>query len=545
MTINIDILMASISAGEDTELELKEVVFKGKRFFLGSASGGGAAASLAEEMVSMANTSGGRIVLGVRDSDRVPIGIDPDKRELVEGVVVGAASENCVPSIAPRLNWEFLPGNDGESKLCLIVEIPASRFDVHQTKSGKYLERIGSHKRLIPAERLARLLSSRRLTSPVEERPVLNAKLTDLDEVRLSKYFRSRFSDWETPEDWQETLVSHKLAVVSDDQVHPTYLGILLFAEQPDVFIPDAYVDMALYEHDEPDGNTSDTQRIVGPIPEQIEQALAWLRISPLNPTVSVKDGDGRHDYITYSDFALQEAVVNAIAHRDYEIRGSQVIIRMFPDRVEFQNPGALHDSLTIENLYAGCQPMRRNQLLAGYLRNYKSPVTGSSYMEARGEGFLNLVRTSERISGRQPVLERIGEATKLTIFGGVAAKEAMKSEEASVGEELSDNEIMVLTLLAGETAMPGSHMAVETLKRDAKKEGLENLGFALAYRRLERKGLVETGTEEDERDDYQYQSATVTSDGWDWLEAHESLLKLRGAEADLGDEELEDDIPF
>ena len=89
----------------------------------------------------------------------------------------------------------------------------------------------------------------------------------------------------------------------------------------------------------------------------------------------------------------------------------------MFPNRIEFQNPGALHNTLTIENLYAGCQPMRRNQLLAGFLRNYKSPVTGSSYMEARGEGFLNLVRASERISGRRPDLQQIGEATKLTIF--------------------------------------------------------------------------------------------------------------------------------
>jgi predicted HTH transcriptional regulator len=59
----------------------------------------------------------------------------------------------------------------------------------------------------------------------------------------------------------------------------------------------------------------------------------------------------------------------------------------MFPDRIEFQNPGALYNTLTIENLYAGCQPVRRNQLLAGFMRDYKSALTGRSYMEARGEG--------------------------------------------------------------------------------------------------------------------------------------------------------------
>ena len=44
-------------------------------------------------------------------------------------------------------------------------------------------------------------------------------------------------------------------------------------------------------------------------------------------------------------------------------------------------------------------------------------PVTGSSFLEARGEGFLNLVRDSLRLSGRRPELEQIGAATKLTIF--------------------------------------------------------------------------------------------------------------------------------
>ena len=50
-------------------------------------------------------------------------------------------------------------------------------------------------------------------------------------------------------------------------------------------------------------------------------------------------------------------------------------------------------------------------------MRDYMSPLTGTSYMEARGEGFLNLVRGSQRLSGRRPELEQIGHATKLTIY--------------------------------------------------------------------------------------------------------------------------------
>ena len=250
-----------------------------------------------------------------------------------------------------------------------------------------------------------------------EQRPVPGSDLNDLSEVRLDKYFRDRFSDWSWPEDRGSTLVAHKLAVELDTGLTPTHLGLLLFAEQPERYMNGACIDLAAYSHEDPDGNTIDAKRIVGPVPEQIAQALAYIRLSPLVPTISRKDGEGRMDYPSYVETALQEAVVNAVVHRDYEIAGSQIIIRMYPDRIEFQNPGALHNTLTIENLYAGCQPVRRNQLLAGFMRDYKSALTGRSYMEARGEGFLNLVRDSLRLSGRRPMLEQIGEATRLTIY--------------------------------------------------------------------------------------------------------------------------------
>ncbi|MFC1896839.1 ATP-binding protein [Thermodesulfobacteriota bacterium] len=125
----------------------------------------------------------------------------------------------------------------------------------------------------------------------------------------------------------------------------------------------------------------------------------------------------GRIDLPAYVDTAMQEAVVNAVVHRDYEITGSQIIIRIFRGRIEIQNPGGLHNTLTEESLYAGCQPVRRNQHLAGFMRDFPSQITGTSFMEARGEGFLNLVRDSQALSGIRPKIERIGEAVKLTIY--------------------------------------------------------------------------------------------------------------------------------
>ena len=251
---------------------------------------------------------------------------------------------------------------------------------------------------------------------PVEVRPVFGASLDDLHELRLELYFRDRFPDWSKPGDWTSTLLAHKLAAETDAGVTPTHLGVLLFCERPERYLPGAYIDLAAFRS-AADGNSADSRRVVGPLPEQIGQVLTYFGVSPLVPTSSRKEPFGRRDFPSYVHVALQEAVVNAVVHRDYEVRGSQIIIRLFPDRIEFQNPGALYNTLTVENVYAGCQPARRNQFLAGFMRDYKSPLTETSYRPARGEGFLKLVRASERLSGRRPELEQIGEATKLTIF--------------------------------------------------------------------------------------------------------------------------------
>jgi len=60
---------------------------------------------------------------------------------------------------------------------------------------------------------------------------------------------------------------------------------------------------------------------------------------------------------------------------------------------------------------------VRRNQILAGFLRDYESPATGRRYMETRGQGFLTLVSRSLKLSGHRPELVNMGGAVKLTLF--------------------------------------------------------------------------------------------------------------------------------
>jgi predicted HTH transcriptional regulator len=259
---------------------------------------------------------------------------------------------------------------------------------------------------------------------PFEQRPVFSAGLEDLEKERFQSYYKVRYGE---PYDagavpYDRLLQNLKLAAPDEiGNLHPTGLGLLLFSSEPERWISGAYIDIATYDAPEPDADRQRDAKIFrGTVVKQIEQTMDYLQGSPFLPTAARKDGRGRLDLPSYSLRALQEAVTNAVVHRDYSIPGAQVRVFIFPDRIEISNPGRLHNTLTPSDLFAGCQPVRRNQMLAGFLRDYISPITQRSYMEGRGEGFLTMVRECKKTSNRLPELEIIGDSVKLTIWAAV-----------------------------------------------------------------------------------------------------------------------------
>ena len=119
---------------------------------------------------------------------------------------------------------------------------------------------------------------------------------------------------------------------------------------------------------------------------------------------------------------AVFEAVVNAVAHRDYSIHGSKIRVFVFDDRLEIFSPGGLPNSLTIESL-----PLRqstRNELLATLLGRVATELRGTPpigrryFIEKRGEGVPIILRESREHSGREPEYRLIDDAeVMLTIW--------------------------------------------------------------------------------------------------------------------------------
>ena len=121
-----------------------------------------------------------------------------------------------------------------------------------------------------------------------------------------------------------------------------------------------------------------------------------------------------RVDLPQYSDRAVFEAIVNAVVHRDYSIRGSRIRLSMFADRIEISSPGALPNGMTVESM--ATRQSTRNETLASVLgRMSVGSIAGSRdrdyFMERRGDGIPIIWSETEKLSGRLPERELIDEA--------------------------------------------------------------------------------------------------------------------------------------
>ena len=401
-------LLEKIRSGEDSSLETKTVRFGGEMVV------GPRRDDLADEISAFANTRGGVIVMGVDDKTREIVGIPPDRTGIVERHIF----EICEDSIKPPVHFlSFhlrLPDSTGDRRHVLKVEVPRSLF-VHESPGG-YFHRQGSSKRKLPPEHLARLFQQRSQARlfRFEEQPVPRSDVNDLSEELWKKY-TTRSDD---PPD-TVMLKRSLLAKEEDGTVAASVAGVLLCCEHPERFLPNAFIQAVRYRGARQDGNYQiDAQSIRRPLDRQIRRTKYFLK---RNQAVAAAKKPRRTEKPQFSERAVFEALVNAVAHRDYSVHGSKIRFFMFDDRLEIYSPGGLPNTLTVDSL--ALRQSTRNELITGLLA--ETPVAetigdagGSFYMEKRGDGVPIILRESERLSGKKPVYRLIDDSELLlTIY--------------------------------------------------------------------------------------------------------------------------------
>jgi ATP-dependent DNA helicase RecG len=136
--------------------------------------------------------------------------------------------------------------------------------------------------------------------------------------------------------------------------------GALMFASKVEKFIPHAESILAAFKGKDKT-NIYDRNDVKDDLLIQFNEAIAFLK-KHLNVRSEIRGVD-RFDIYEIPLDALREAVVNAIVHRDYHIKGTSIYVRIYDDRVEIENPGGLPDGITKRDF--GKSSVRRNPIIA------------------------------------------------------------------------------------------------------------------------------------------------------------------------------------
>lgn len=326
-----------------------------------------------DSLSALANRTGGGTILFGMDEQRGFAVCGVQNLHLLQEQLGNQAANEMMPPIRPVFTHVEVEG-----KIVVAMEIPEAPYNQKPCykksdgwQNGAYIRTGSGDRRMTPYEIYGYLSAQ---ASPRDDcQPVLNATVDDLDLPRVEAYFqrqqakRPRAAYLGAP--YEELLERFRLAVQADGVLRPTLAGLLIFGEEPDRFERQLVITFLHYygtseEEKTPRGERFvDNRKFTGPIPEMVEDTirhiLGSIRMGSRIGTVF------REDVPEYPEEAIREAVINAVAHRDYSAyaRGSYIQVRLFADRLEIQSPGGLFGNVTEETLDRN-QSTRNSELM-------------------------------------------------------------------------------------------------------------------------------------------------------------------------------------
>lgn len=298
--------------------------------------------ALAETLVAFANGDGGTIVLGV-DGAGKPIGsVYPED---VEGVL-RRAELMCRPPI--HTGWEQIDLSGASVVAVSVTRSP----ELHSLADGRVVIRMGAHNRPLGGEAI-RQLAATKSSADFESEAVPGAQRSDLDDEIIAEYLVKRAERQRRPIEAPADEVLREIGALTD-QGEVTTVGLLLFGKAPQRFLPQSGLVFVKFSGTEPRGEGGlpgydRREEIGGPLARVIETTWRLMR-GEMRDGAVVK-GLEREERPEYPLFAVREALVNAVCHRDYRVKGRRIEIRMFTDRLEVISPGGLPGFMTVDNL--------------------------------------------------------------------------------------------------------------------------------------------------------------------------------------------------
>ncbi|MDY6875261.1 MAG: ATP-binding protein [Chloroflexota bacterium] len=300
------------------------------------------AQQLAETLVAFANSDGGTILIGVDETGRAVEQVYADEVE----VALGAAVQECRPPVEAR--WHQAAAEEGLAFAITVARSP----ELHSLTDGRVLVRAGAENRPLSGDQI-RQLAATKSTADFEMEPAPGARREDFDDdvvaEFVTKWQEHQRREWTRPVD---DLLLEVGAV--DGSGRPTIAGVLLFAGNPQAFLPQSGLTFVKFGGKLPRGETGRPgygrrEEIGGPLARIVQRT--WEVVGEEMRTGAVVTGLERQERTEYPVSAVREALVNAVAHRDYRLGGRRIEVRMFTDRMEIISPGGLPGFITVDNI--------------------------------------------------------------------------------------------------------------------------------------------------------------------------------------------------
>ena len=353
---------------------------------------------LAREVVAFANFQGGRVILGVEDDGTI---VGAGRANLEEWITDTVFGQYVHPTIMPF--YQEIRIDDQRRIAVLSIDQGITKpYVVRNNQREDIYVRMGSTSRLASREQQACLFPVGGMLHP-EQLPVSGSTLADLSLDRLRNYLSSIVKDQSLPSDpdaWHRRLCGLGLMTERDlDQPVCTVAGMALFGHKPRRHLRHGGVRWMAFDGTEKSCRALDDRVCDGPLValrrelasgsiEVSEDGLIEKVIDFMTPFISTESDRVDVSMVRsrsweYPLEAVREAIVNALAHRDWT-RHEEVEVVRYQDRLEILSPGALQNSMTVERIIAG-QRSARNPLMVDVLRDY-------GYVDARGMGVRNKI---------------------------------------------------------------------------------------------------------------------------------------------------------
>ena len=382
--------------------------------------------NLAREICAMANATGGYILIGVSDDGQIrPVNISNKLKSEIQDLV-----RNFDPSFLVKLE---------EIEGVLIINVPESQKKPHSS-NGKFYMRQGANSQQLSRDEIRDFFMREGLITYDE---MVNEKFNvdnDFNKIAYQRFLET--TGIKTKLNYKKVL--QNMSLLSSGKLKNT--GVLLFCKQISKFIRGGTVTCALFM-----GKTKtkviDAREFDYDLYTNYEEAFNYIK-SKLNIEYIIRGGGPRKEILELPEEALKEALLNAMAHRDY-FSGANVQINIYADRVVIDNPVNLASKVKVKDFYKRSYP--RNILLFGLMQRM-------DLVEKIGSGLMRINEMMDEYLLPHPIIE-ISEVyfgitfyrpdlQKMTVEQRLEKYQEGEKGGEKGGEKLSENQKRIIELM-------------------------------------------------------------------------------------------------